>query len=179
MFKYFTANGTRKYIDVLQDFVDSYNNTFHRTIKMKPSQVTEKNETEVFHNIYKTSIRNLNKQTHKGLIENNATVRKKLKRNPFDKGYYSNWTDQLFKIHSSSNTKNIPMYTLANEQGEVLKGKFYKEDIQPVRNDSVLRVEKILKRRKRNGKVEYFVKWLNHPNSYNSWEPQESIQNLY
>ncbi|RWS21323.1 hypothetical protein B4U80_03489, partial [Leptotrombidium deliense] len=29
MFKYFTANGTRKYIDVLQDFLNSYNNSYH------------------------------------------------------------------------------------------------------------------------------------------------------
>jgi len=29
MFKYVTANNTNKYIDVLDDFVDKYNNTWH------------------------------------------------------------------------------------------------------------------------------------------------------
>ena len=33
--KYFTHKSTMRYIDVLNDLLDSYNNTFHQTIKMK------------------------------------------------------------------------------------------------------------------------------------------------
>jgi len=33
MFKYFIANNTKKYIDVLDDFVARYNNTRHSSIK--------------------------------------------------------------------------------------------------------------------------------------------------
>jgi len=33
MFRYFTANITNKYIDVLDDFVERYNNTRHSSIK--------------------------------------------------------------------------------------------------------------------------------------------------
>ena len=33
MYKYFTANNTRRYIDVLQDLVKGYNNTVHSSIK--------------------------------------------------------------------------------------------------------------------------------------------------
>ena len=36
MFKYFTANNTNKYIDVLDDFVERYKNTRHSSIKMSP-----------------------------------------------------------------------------------------------------------------------------------------------
>ena len=36
MFKYFSANNTRKYIDVLELLVDQYNNTIHSSIKMTP-----------------------------------------------------------------------------------------------------------------------------------------------
>ena len=35
-FKYFTANSTRKYIDMLDKLVDQYNNTVHSSIKMTP-----------------------------------------------------------------------------------------------------------------------------------------------
>ena len=36
IFKYLTANSTRKYIDVLDTLVDQYNNTVHSLIKMTP-----------------------------------------------------------------------------------------------------------------------------------------------
>jgi hypothetical protein len=36
MFKYFIANNTYRYIDVIQDMVDHYNNSKHTSIKMKP-----------------------------------------------------------------------------------------------------------------------------------------------
>ena len=39
MWRYFTHKNTRRYLDVLQDLVHSYNNTFHRSIGMKPSEV--------------------------------------------------------------------------------------------------------------------------------------------
>ena len=41
MYKYFTANNTRRYIDVLQDLVDGYKNTLHSSIKMAPSKVRD------------------------------------------------------------------------------------------------------------------------------------------
>ena len=39
MYRYFKAENTFRYMDVLQDVVESYNNTYHRSIGMKPSQV--------------------------------------------------------------------------------------------------------------------------------------------
>ena len=38
-----------RYIDVLQDLVDSYNKSKHRSIQKKPINVTLKNEREVWH----------------------------------------------------------------------------------------------------------------------------------
>ncbi|KAI3373856.1 hypothetical protein L3Q82_022428, partial [Scortum barcoo] len=44
MWRYFTANNTRRYLDVLQDLVRSYNHTYHKSIKMTPMQVTSRVE---------------------------------------------------------------------------------------------------------------------------------------
>jgi hypothetical protein len=36
-------------------------------------------------------------------------------------------------------------------------------------------VERILERRTKDGKTEYFVKWVGYPDSVNSWEPEENF----
>ena len=53
IFKYFTANSTRKYIDVLDKLVYEYNNTVHSSVKMSPVKASlKKNENIVWRNIY-------------------------------------------------------------------------------------------------------------------------------
>ena len=38
-----------------------------------------------------------------------------------------------------------------------------------IETERVYVVEKILKTRKRAGKIEYFVKWRSYPDKFNSW----------
>ena len=53
IFKYLSANYTRKLIDVLDLFVDPYNNTIHSSIKMIPKEASGKeNENKVWRNLY-------------------------------------------------------------------------------------------------------------------------------
>lgn len=49
MFQYFTAHSTNKYINVLDDLVNDYNNTKHSSIGMTPVEASkEKNSAKVF-----------------------------------------------------------------------------------------------------------------------------------
>ena len=41
IYKYMTSISKNVYIDKLDDIVDEYNNTYHRTIKMKPVDVKD------------------------------------------------------------------------------------------------------------------------------------------
>ena len=41
IFKHMTAISKNVYFNVLDDIVDKYNNTVHRTIKIKPTEVTD------------------------------------------------------------------------------------------------------------------------------------------
>ena len=41
IFKHMTAISKNVYFDELDDIVDKYNNTVHRTIKMKPIDITD------------------------------------------------------------------------------------------------------------------------------------------
>ena len=53
MWKYFSANSTSVYIDVLDDLVEQYNNTRHSSIKMTPVEASKKtNEIQVWRNMY-------------------------------------------------------------------------------------------------------------------------------
>ena len=50
MWKYFTANNTQKYIDVLPSMVEKYNNTYHRSIQLPPSDARNPANYQHVHN---------------------------------------------------------------------------------------------------------------------------------
>ena len=53
MWKYFTANSTNHYINVLSDLVKEYNNIRHSSIKMTPVKASKnENELRVWRNLY-------------------------------------------------------------------------------------------------------------------------------
>ncbi|KAK2567342.1 Chromobox protein-like protein 8 [Acropora cervicornis] len=43
------------------------------------------------------------------------------------------------------------------------------------KNNGIYAAETILKRRVREGKVEYFIKWKGYSQKYNTWEPEENV----
>ena len=62
---------------------------------------------------------------------------------------------------------------------EILEGTFYEAKLQKViKEDDVYRVEKVLRKRKRKGVVEYFVKWKGYPDKFNSWVAETDILKL-
>ena len=52
MWKYFTEMNTKRYINVLDKLVHSYNHTWHRSIKMEPASVNANNQTQVWKTLY-------------------------------------------------------------------------------------------------------------------------------
>jgi uncharacterized membrane protein len=95
MYKYFTHNNTLRYIDALQDLVDSYNNTWHRAIKMTPSEVNSHNEVRLHRQQY-----SIKKPKLKYKFNIGDTVRLLHTRKIFQKGYLQNWTNKIFTIES-------------------------------------------------------------------------------
>jgi hypothetical protein len=162
MFKYFTAKGTRRYIDVLQDLVSAYNSSYHSTIKTAP--VNAVNSEQLFKTVYKVnSPRDLLMNNKQEKLKENDLVRKAYEKTLFDKSYYPNWTDQTFRIKSITKGVNKPYYVINDKR-------YYPEQIQKIKDNQVYRVEKIIKRKfDVNGRLMYFVKWLNYPTSFNSW----------
>jgi transposase InsO family protein len=53
IYKFLDSNpSNNRFLEVLQDLVHSYNNTFHSSIKMKPAEVNCKNEATALWNLY-------------------------------------------------------------------------------------------------------------------------------
>ena len=179
MFKYFTFTGKNRYIDILQDLVNSYNNTVHRTIKLKPIDVTEDDTDFIFFNIYGVSNPReylLNKFS-KPNIKVGDKVRQKYLKTVMDKGYYPNWTDEIFTVTKSIKGKQKPMFNIESLLGDQIQERVYPEEIQKVK-ENFYRIEKIVKTVTQNGVKGYIVKWLNYPQKYNSFVSERDLVNF-
>ena len=172
MHKFFTAKGTRNWIKNLDDFVAAYNDSFHRTIKRTPNQAMESKNDDLFKTIYGVDNVEQIKSKKASNLEINDDVRLAYDKKPFDKSYYPNWTDVKEKIKDISIKPNKPMYKLENKDQT-----FYPEQIQKV-TGNVFRVEKVLRTRKRNGKKQLLIKWINYPENYNSWIDENDLFDL-
>ena len=52
IFQYFTEHHTEKWIDILENIQNDYNNSYHNSIKMTPNEVTWENRKEVFNRLF-------------------------------------------------------------------------------------------------------------------------------
>lgn len=176
-FLYFIKS--RRYIDDLESLLASYNYAYHSAIKMAPSQVSLENERQVFRNLYgkKNMLEILRGKKLKPKFEVGDTVRQRYDPKVFDKGYRQKWTDIVYKVKQVINKFNQPQYILEN-RGHPLKRRFYADELQKVIVDenTVWDIEKILRRRVRNNRVEALVKWSGHPHEDNSWITLDSVR---
>ena len=175
MYKYFTAKNTLTYVDVLPQLVKSYNNTYHRSIKMKPSQVTKANEAKVWDTLYGSDVQ----KRVRFKFEVGDRVRISKVKRLFEKSYLPNFTEEMFTVYKRF-ARQVPVYKLNNDAGEILDGTFYESELQKViKNDDVYRVEKILRKRKSNEVVEYLVRWKGYDDpKFDSWVPESDISRL-
>ena len=77
IYKYMTSASKNVYIDKLDDILDEYNNTYHRTIKMKPIDVTD--------NTYVDFTKEVNDKDPKFKVGDRVRISKY--KNIFAKGY--------------------------------------------------------------------------------------------
>ena len=119
MFKYFFANSSRKYINVLDEMVNKDNNTRHSSIKMIPVASNEKNKNIVW--------LNLNGKARTNPVKLKFSVGDKVritkKKTVFEKGYTTRWTEEVFNL-SQIHFKDPPTYKITDNNGEEIQGTF-------------------------------------------------------
>lgn len=166
MWKHFSHSGGHKWIKMLPKLIDQYNNTFHRTIKMKPIDVNRSVERELLNTVYTPRIAWKLKSKFK--IGDHVRISKY--KHTFYKGYTPNWTTEIFRIRKIQHTNPIT-YLLIDFYGQDINGSFYKEELQLVGDSKLYLVEKIIKSRG----DEVFVKWLGFDSIHNSWIKKSSV----
>lgn len=169
MWRYFTFKNSHKFFDILKDLVHSYNNTYHRTIKTKPSLVSLKNEDKIYKIIYGFEKKDGDDSVVNPKFSINDKVRISKNKGIFEKGYTPNWSREIFIIDKVL-LKVPPVYEIKDLNNEIIEGTFYEEELQKInKNNEVYSIDKIIRKRTRNKELEYFVSWLGYPKSFNSW----------
>lgn len=160
MWKEFSMNGSYRWIDMIEELCNNYNNRVHRTIKMKPKDVNKNNEKKLLADVF-----GVDEPLYvKTKFHIGQSVRISKYKHVFEKSYTPQWTTEIFKILKIQPT-NPETYLLIDSQNQPIKGGFYKFELQGVKDPTLQLVEKVIKRNK--NKV--YVKWLGFPESHNSW----------
>ena len=119
VYRYMTLTSKNIYTDKIDDIVNKYNNTYHRTIKMKSIDVKD--------NTYINFGKESNNRDPKFKVGDHVRISKQKKI--FAKGYTPNWSEEIFVIKKCKYT--IPWtYVISDLNGEEVIEKFYEKDLQ-------------------------------------------------
>lgn len=185
IYKYFHKKQTYKYIDILKDLNESYNNTYHSSIKRSPSEITKENAEKIWWEL------NIPKKKRKYKYQKYGSmnpkpfrykvgdkVRVSYLKGLFKKEKDEKWSTEIYNIKSRSHRQGYPIYKIETLQNESIEGTFYEPEIQlAIMNDSDLwKIDKILKSRTIKGKKQFYVHWLGWNKSYRSWVDAKQIK---
>jgi hypothetical protein len=222
MTKYVTANPTTTQSDLLgmvQDFVDSYNNTVHTATRQTPQSLQDHafergsaSGIDVLRDVAAGGSRSVTsnpaeeeakdvRQTLAGVMQSTRLGRYK-KPNPWDPvngprkdrplrpGAYvrllkrpyifrqgskqKSFTDEVFTVTRQSRN-NPNAYYVADENGEELKGRVYRRQLQELTDLPDRWEVRVLRRRKRRGRNEVLVEWVGFPGRAAEWIPANDL----
>ena len=151
-------NSTSKnvYVDKSDDIINKYNDTYHRTIKLKPIDVKD--------NAYINIDKEVNDKKPKFKAGDHVRISKY--KNVFAKGYTRNWSEEMFVMKEIKNT--VPWtYVINDLNGEQIIGTFYEKELQKA-NQKEFRIEKTIK--KKGNKL--YVKLKGY---YNCWIDKKDL----
>ena len=135
IFKHMAAVWKNVYFDLLDNIVDKYNNTVHRTMKMKPIDVASDSYAEY----------NEDSNVTKPKFKVGDHVRISKCKKIFANGYTQNWLEEVFVISKIKDTV-LWTYVISDWNGEKNAGSFYEKEM-PKTSQEKLRIEKVLKRK--------------------------------
>ena len=151
IYKYMIAISKNVYISKLYDIVNEWNNSYHRTIKMKPADVKDSTYID-----FEKEVNDKDPKFKVGDHVDQVGISKY--KNIFAKGYMPNWSEEVFIINKTKNT--VPWtYVINDLNGEEIIETFYEKGLQKT-NQKEFRIEKVIKRKR----DKCYVKWKGYDN---------------
>ena len=171
IYAYMDGQNTERFVDVLPDIINSYNNSHHRIIGMTPSNAELKeNQLKVRQKmeLYYAKVR---KKKPKYKIGDN--VRISTMPSKFQRGFEIQNASEIFVVSSINTNLPLPLYKIHTygKPEDVIKGSFYESELTLTKLDH-FQIENIL--RKTKNKV--LVKWQGY--SEPTWEPRRYIESI-
>ena len=142
------------YIGKLDDIVNEYNHTYHRTIKMKPVDVNDNTYIDSME-LHSTELdsrdlhpgKEVNDKDPKFKVGDHVRISKY--KNIFAKGFTSDQSEEVFVIKKFKNT--VPWtYVINDLNADEIIGKLYEKKLQKA-NQQEFRIEKVIT--KKGGKL--------------------------
>jgi len=172
MWKRFTQDNTRRWVDMLPELMAEYNKSNHSSIDMSPnaaSKLTAANEQKLWKEVYgETATETKAVKKGKAKFKLGDFVRVSRIKGIFEKGYLPRWSQEMFKVVSITYSDPI-VYAVEDWDGERVKGSFYENELQKTKLNETALVEKVVAERKVRGKKQYLVKWLGWNSKFNRW----------
>ena len=132
IFKHMAAVSKNVYFDVLDNIFNKYNNTVHRTTKMKPIDVASDSYAE-----YNEDSNEKNAKFKVG-----DCVRISRYINIFDKGCTQNWPEEIFVVRNTV----LWTYLISNLNGAPITETFYEKELSKTSQEK-FRIEKVIKKK--------------------------------
>ena len=131
LYKKFTEQGNQKWLGILQDVVNQYNNKVHRSINETPYNAS-KNPDLIKEKISEHNYKNemdpkLSKNKPKFKVGDRVRIFKWKDR--FEKGFKGYWTSEIFVVDEILKTTPIT-YKIKDLDNEEITGKFYESELQ-------------------------------------------------
>jgi transposase InsO family protein len=177
LYKIMEEKQSRNYMKFLDDTLHIYNNRENRSTGFSPNEAyLQENENSVLENLEKNIYSKAVKLRKTPKYKVGDTVRISFKRMPFERAYNAKFTEEVFKIRKILTNLPQPRYILSeySADGEIIKGSFYEREIT-LATHQTFKIERIIKQKRVKGKLMYYVKWMNYPESENSWVGKEAI----
>ena len=170
-----------KWYDILPEIIDGYNHSYHSSIKMRPADVTEKNESALWKRLYlpPKGDEKVKVPLKRFKYAVGDIVRVSFLRSKFSREFHQRWSDQLYIIPKRYRREGLPVYKLTNFDGkDEVDGTFYQQEIQKVRigPDTIYKIQKVIKKKTIKGKKMALVRWLGWEEKYDSWIPVSDLK---
>jgi hypothetical protein len=126
--KYFLAFNTNRYVDILPAMQDAYNNRINSAHGLRPVDVTEENELDVYYKLFGKQKRRL--KSPRFLPGDNVRIFKGT--HALLKGTKPRFSHTVYTIKECFNTIPITYSVQSADDNEPLKGIFYQEELSEV-----------------------------------------------